>query len=286
MLAKKYSDKNLEVIGAGISGNKVPDLQGRLQKDVLDKDPTVVVIYIGINDVWHSTSGHGTPIDEFESGLREIIGKIKDDGARVFLCTPSTIGEKADGSNDLDSQLEEFSSVSRKIAKETDSPLIDLRKFLIDYLKDANKENQASGILTTDGVHLNEQGNKVVAKIIATHLMKGGKAINTDKSASNKVLRHVVMFKFKDDIDQEEIDKIVIAFAMLPGKIDSIIDFESGSDISVENKAKGFTHCFVVTFKDAAGRDDYLPHSAHKEFVQMLSGSLDDVLVFDYETAN
>src|ERR1700722_1831753 len=79
-LNDKHKDLDIEVIGAGISGNKVPDLQKRLEKDVLMKKPTLVVIYIGINDVWHGENdpARGTTKEKFESGLVEIIGKIKD----------------------------------------------------------------------------------------------------------------------------------------------------------------------------------------------------------------
>src|SRR6476469_8731164 len=64
-LAEKHPDLGIEVIGAGISGNRVPDLQKRLDKDVIAKKPTLVVIYIGINDVWHSEMNppRGTPKD-------------------------------------------------------------------------------------------------------------------------------------------------------------------------------------------------------------------------------
>ena len=60
-LARQYPDLGIEVIGAGISGNRVPDLEARLDRDVIQKKPTLVVIYIGINDVWHSQNGRGRP---------------------------------------------------------------------------------------------------------------------------------------------------------------------------------------------------------------------------------
>ena len=83
-LAEKHKDLGIEVIGAGISGNKVPDLQKRLDKDVLAKKPTLVVIYIGINDVWHGENdpASGTSTEKFEAGLKDVIGKIKKAGAR------------------------------------------------------------------------------------------------------------------------------------------------------------------------------------------------------------
>ena len=97
-----------------------------------------------------------------------------------------------------------------------------------------------------------------------------------------KMLRHVVLFKFKADATQEQIDEVTDAFAALPKKIDAIKDFEWGTDVSVENKTAGFTHCFVVTFADEEGRAEYLPHPAHKEFVKLVGPVLDKVLVVDY----
>jgi hypothetical protein len=95
-------------------------------------------------------------------------------------------------------------------------------------------------------------------------------------------LQHVVLFKFKDGTSPESIQKVVDAFAALPGKIDTIQAFEWGTDVSPEHKSEGFTHCFLVTFKDPAGRDVYLPHPAHKEFGTIVRPHLDKVLVVDF----
>jgi lysophospholipase L1-like esterase len=167
-LAEKHKGLGIEILGAGISGNKVPNLQGRLDRDVLAKKPTVVVIYIGINDVWHGEkdTARGTPKDKFEAGLKEIIGKIKDVKARVVLCTPSVIGEKPDGSNKLDAKLDEYADISRRVAREEKVQLCDLRKAFLDHLKKGNPENKSKGVLTTDGVHLNEAGNRFVAGVM------------------------------------------------------------------------------------------------------------------------
>ena len=137
-LAEKHKDLGIEVIGAGISGNKVPDLQRRLEKDVLAKKPTLVVIYIGINDVWHGENdpAKGTTPEKYEAGLKEIIGKIKGAGARVVLCTPTVIGEKKTGTNKLDAKLDEYAEISRKVAKETGAQLCDLRKAFVDTFND------------------------------------------------------------------------------------------------------------------------------------------------------
>ena len=165
-LDKRHADLKVEVIGAGISGNKVPDLQRRVEKDVISKKPTIVVIYIGINDVWHGENdpARGTMPEAFESGLKEVIGKCRDAGATVMVCTPTVIGEKKGGANKLDAKLDQYSEISRKVAKELKLPLCDLRKAFVDHLKEHNKEDGDKGVLTSDRVHLNQAGNQFVAE--------------------------------------------------------------------------------------------------------------------------
>ena len=167
-LTEKHKDLGIEIVGAGISGNKVPDLQRRLEKDVLAKKPTLVVIYIGINDIWHGESNpaNGTTKEKYEAGLKDIIGKIQDSGARVVLCTPTVIGENKAGTNKLDAKLDEYAEIGRKVAKETKSTPCDLRKAFLDYIAKNNADDKAQGILTTDSVHLNDAGNKLVAETI------------------------------------------------------------------------------------------------------------------------
>lgn len=99
---------------------------------------------------------------------------------------------------------------------------------------------------------------------------------------ANGPLRHVVLFKFKDDATPAQVQEIVAAFQALPTKIPGIAAFEWGTDNSPEGLADGFTHCFVVTFQDPPARDAYLPHQAHKDFVAILKPRLDKVLVIDY----
>jgi lysophospholipase L1-like esterase len=122
-------------------------------------------MYIGINDVWHAIMpGHsGTPKDRYASGLKELIGRIKNSGAAVILCTPSVIGEKWDGSNKLDAQLEEYAAISRQAAEDTGTRICDLRKAFLGYLTTHNPDERDNGILTEDGVHLNDEGNRLVA---------------------------------------------------------------------------------------------------------------------------
>ncbi|MCU0879943.1 MAG: Dabb family protein [Pirellulaceae bacterium] len=97
-----------------------------------------------------------------------------------------------------------------------------------------------------------------------------------------KVLRHVVMYKFKDGLPAAQLQQVIDAFSGLPGKIDAIIGFEKGTNVSPEGKSEGLTHVFVVTFKDEAGRDAYLKHPAHDAYVEVVKDKREKVVVFDY----
>lgn len=102
------------------------------------------------------------------------------------------------------------------------------------------------------------------------------------EGTDSQVLRHVVLFKFKDTSSNQQIREVEDAFRALPGQVDEICDFEWGTDVSVENLQQGFTHCFLVTFRSEDDRAAYLPHPAHKEFGKILGPHLDKVLVIDY----
>ena len=200
--------------------------------------------------------------------------------AEPVLCTASVIGEKTDGSNPLDKMLDQYCDISRQVAKESGVRLLDLRKAFLNELKTTNKDNKRKGVLTTDGVHLNPAGETFVAN----QMMRIWREPKLGTDSGETIMRHIVLFKFKEDLEAAKVAEVVKEFGNLKNKIDTIIDYEAGTDVSPENLSQGFTHAFVVTFKNAADRDAYLPHPAHKEFVKFLNGKLDKVLVVDFET--
>ncbi len=265
------------IVGAGISGHRVPDLQARLDRDVLVHKPRLVVIYIGINDVWHSQSGEGTSPDDYRNGLLDIVGRIRAAGNDVLLCTPSVIGEKASGSNELDKMLDEYSAISREVAKEAGVHLFDLRAAFVRELAIRNAKNEAANILTTDGVHLNDAGNQFVADCLQPEIAS---------ILEGNAIRHVVLFAYKPTATVAEINAVSKAFAGLADRIDTVKRFECGTNVSVEGLADGLTHCYVLTFANIAGRDTYLTHPAHQEFVALAGPVIDKVIVVDYRAAD
>lgn len=173
MLEKAGIKDKYQLIGAGIGGNKVYDLYLRLEEDVLSHKPDVVLIWVGVNDVWHKRShGTGTDADKFERFYTALIKKIQAAGARVIVATPAVIGERTDFSNELDGDLNLYSRMIRTIAAKFDCPVADLRKEFLQYNIANNPQNRESGILTTDRVHLNEKGNQLVAEVFYKILIK------------------------------------------------------------------------------------------------------------------
>lgn len=154
-----------EWVGKGIGGNRVYDLFFRFKEDVLDQKPDIVVVYIGINDVWHkTTSGTGTEFKKFGAFYDKMITKMKQAGIQPVICTPSVIGEYNDDTNLQDGDLNYYSKWIRQYAAANNIPLVDLRKAFMEYLDKHNPKNEEKGILTTDRVHLNNQGNLLVAQ--------------------------------------------------------------------------------------------------------------------------
>ncbi len=173
MLEKKGLKNNYDLVGAGVSGNKIYDLYLRLDEDVLNKNPDVVIIFIGVNDVWHKrTSGTGTDADKFQKFYNAILKKLSDKNIKAILCTPAAIGEKTDLSNELDGDLNKYSNIIRSIAAKNNLPLVDLRKIFLGYNIKSNPENKDRGILTGDGVHLNAKGNQLVAEEMWNEISK------------------------------------------------------------------------------------------------------------------
>ena len=172
-LEKQGIKDKYQLIGAGIGGNKVYDLYLRMEDDVLSQKPDVVVIYIGVNDVWHkASSGTGTDADKFTGFYTAIIKKLQSQGIKVICCTPAAIGERYDNSNQQDGDMNHYSNIIRNIASKFDCPLVDLRKEFQAYNVKNNPQNKESGILTTDRVHLNEIGNQLVADLMLKAIVK------------------------------------------------------------------------------------------------------------------
>ncbi|MBK1831284.1 Dabb family protein [Verrucomicrobiaceae bacterium R5-34] len=123
---------------------------------------------------------------------------------------------------------------------------------------------------------------KTITLILALSFASLISAFAHDHGDKKAPFRHVVCFKFKADATPEQIKTVEKAFAALPSKIDTIKGYEWGTSLGGVERAKGFTHCFVVTFDNQAGLDAYSPHDAHQAFIKLFKPFVEDVFVFDY----
>ena len=126
---------------------------------------------------------------------------------------------------------------------------------------------------------------KTISILIILFAMTNFAIAQDQKSNTGKMLRHVVLFKFKEGSKAEDVKKVEDAFRALPSKIKEIKSLEWGLNNSPENLNSGFTHCFFLTFASEEDRAAYLPHPAHKAFGSLLGPFLDKVLVIDYWAA-
>ena len=160
LVREALKEKGVEVDAVATGGHKVTDLLARVEKDVLSKKPSYVVIQIGVND-----ASKGVTPNEFRSQLLDLIGKLEAGGARVIQCTCTCRieGYNPDNEKGMDKKLDALAEVARGIAKEKKLPLVDLRQAFLDYWKKNNPENKPRGILTYDGNHWTETGHQFVA---------------------------------------------------------------------------------------------------------------------------
>jgi hypothetical protein len=124
---------------------------------------------------------------------------------------------------------------------------------------------------------------KTPALILVTALVLGWSLSTIAAGHSTKErLRHIVAFKFKEGTTKEQIKQVEDAFRDLKKKIKEIQDYEWGTNISRENRNKGCTHGFILSFNSEKDRDTYINHPAHKDFGKLVGPVLDDVFVIDF----
>ncbi len=161
----------------GLNGGRVPTvlvgespwgkLGGSMAELVAKEKPDLLVIYLGVNDVWHGEKG--TTPEDYQQGLEAMLEVGKQAGARMIFCTPSIIGEELKG-NQLNQKLGEYSEIVRRLSREHGVVLCDLHAAFLAELERVNPDNKHQGNLTYDGVHMNDAGNQLIADRLAEAL--------------------------------------------------------------------------------------------------------------------
>jgi len=96
------------------------------------------------------------------------------------------------------------------------------------------------------------------------------------------LIEHIVLFKIKTDASEDKKRAMLYALLDLKDRVPGILHASAGVNFSA--RAQGYTHGFVVRFKDRAALDAYLPHPAHVAVVETHVKPLSEgVLALDYE---
>jgi hypothetical protein len=96
-------------------------------------------------------------------------------------------------------------------------------------------------------------------------------------------VQHLVLLRFREGTSEQTIAECFATLADLPSKIPGIEDYAAGPNCSSEGLNKGLTHAFVMTFRNALARDQYLPHPEHERAKQLILPHVADVIVLDFE---
>jgi len=145
-------------IPAGVSGNKSNDMLDRLDRDVLNKNPTWMTLSCGVNDVWHGKNG--VPLDDYKKNISTIVEKAQAQGINVIILTATPIGEDDNANNQ---KLADYNEFLRTLAKKHHFLLADLSEDFKNVLGKLSTHKD-SRYLTVDGVHMNPEGNVLMAK--------------------------------------------------------------------------------------------------------------------------
>jgi lysophospholipase L1-like esterase len=176
-LAALYPAQNIEVINAGISGHKSDDMLARFQRDVLDKKPDLVTISVGVNDVWHGfydnhplgNGPRGVPLPVYRRNVEAMVARAQAAGARVVLLSTTVIHE--DLANRENAKTIGYNAVLRDIAGRRRAGFVDFQKPFRDLITTYRRITGArDDLLTTDGVHMNALGNRVMANVLLSGL--------------------------------------------------------------------------------------------------------------------
>jgi lysophospholipase L1-like esterase len=154
----KANGVETEVVPAGISGHKSNQMLDRLEKDVLSKKPQWMTLSCGVNDVWHGAKG--VPLEEYKKNIREIVDKCAAANVKVVILTATVIKEQLDSPENQ--KLAAYNDFLRELAKEKKLPVADLNSMFQERIKAANTPDKK--VLTSDGVHMNDAGNEVMAE--------------------------------------------------------------------------------------------------------------------------
>jgi lysophospholipase L1-like esterase len=162
-LLADHASLGLSIYNRGISGNKVPDLEARWQKDSLDLKPALLSILIGVNDLWHKLGGKydGTP-EAYRDGFASLLAKTKEalPGVTLVVCEPFVL--RCGAVNDTwFPEFETRRAFAAEVAKGAGAIWVPFQ----EAFTAAVKAGTEPAYWAADGVHPSQAGHGLMAKV-------------------------------------------------------------------------------------------------------------------------
>lgn len=164
LLKEADMEYNYDLVNAGTDSNTVHDLYLRVDDNILANGADIVVIFIGVNDIWLNYTEDETGEKKFEAAYEAVIEKLDTAAIKIVLCTLPVIGEKSDDTHLYNVHVERYSEIVRNLASKYNLPVVDLRKAFLNYNLINDVINKEYSRLTYDKFHLNDNGNQLVAE--------------------------------------------------------------------------------------------------------------------------
>lgn len=159
-LAERDPNK-YEIINTGISGNRIVDLYSRIKADLWNREPDVISILIGINDIWHEISyKNGVEPERFEKVYRMLLEDTmkKLPKTKIIICEPFYLPGTATDGHDEFKMTPEYARIAKKLADELGLYFLPLQSVLEEAAKKSSNQ-----LVLSDGVHPNLYGTVVIA---------------------------------------------------------------------------------------------------------------------------
>ena len=162
VLAANYQDlKNLRIVSAGMSGYRSENLVSRFEVDVLARQPTIVIINIGINDVWLrlKESPKSEVVLAYRENLTKLVAQAQHAGIHVILLSPTILQEDPNSEGNL--RLASYAAAMGTVAHSQRCQFVNLRMMFLHALETRTAEKNRW--LTTDGIHMQPLGSAIMA---------------------------------------------------------------------------------------------------------------------------
>ena len=172
-LAVIFPRQHIEVLNRGISGEHSYQMEARFQRDAIATGAELIIIFAGVNDVGHGFDRNhpagdgpaGTSLKDYLASMAHMIDMAKENRRKVLLITPPTIFE--DVENPMDKKLDLYCRELRVLAQEKQVPVADVRLAFVEMTSAYRSScNATDYLLTTDGIHPNSLGDKVIAESV------------------------------------------------------------------------------------------------------------------------